>query len=402
MKNFLILIIFPFLFSCIGPIKELETQIKDTYFDDNLDDIPSELPNDFKNKLIINDLWEKSFDKFPDNSNIIFLDDYIYLISENGNFYKISKESADIIYTKKLNVRVISGLFGISSNSLYFIDEDLYLTKINVLGDFIWRVKLKTTTKQRPIFHNNQIIIKYTNNTIDSIDSDNGVKLWSYLRQNPPLSINVQGQTILKDGILYSGFPGGKLIIIEADSGSFLKEFSLSRLKGVTDIERTNDVAGDLSIIDDFIFAASFNGEIGAFDRFSGSKIWSRKSSSYHGVLTDKVNLILTHQNDSIYNFDFKSGKTIWKNNNLSFRKISKPAIVDNYLLAVDYMNILHVLSLEDGELLAMYNFGNEFIGFSDSENVNETLNITNFFISDDHVYVTLDNKKLIKIEINE
>ena len=119
------------------------------------------------------------------------------------------------------------------------------------------------------------------------------------------------------DEILYSGFPGGKVVIIEPESGSFLTELTLSRPKGVTEIDRTNDVAGDLGIIDNLLIASSYNGEITAFDRASGSKIWSRKISSYHGISTDKVNLIVAHENDSIYNFDLKSGKTIWKNNDL-------------------------------------------------------------------------------------
>ncbi len=157
------------------------------------------------------------------------------------------------------------------------------------------------------------------------------------------------------------GFLVVKWSLIEPESGSFLTELTLSRPKGVTEIDRTNDVAGDLGIVDSFLlYASSYNGEITAFDRATGSKIWSRKISSYHGIATDNINLVVAHENDSIYNFDLKSGKTIWKNNDLSYRKISKPLIFNDYLLAIDYLGVLHIINSMRGKGRCI-NLGKDF-----------------------------------------
>ena len=266
-------------------------------------------------------------------------------------------------------------------------------------------MKLPNSINIKPFFYKNQIILKYINNNIESFDIDSGLSLWSYVRQNPPLSINVQSPIVVVNDILYSGFPGGKVVIIEPESGSFLTELSLSRPKGFTEIDRTNDVAGDLGIVENLLFASSYNGEISAFDRASGSKIWSRKISSYHGVSTDNINLVVAHENDSIYNFDLKSGKTIWKNNDLSYRKISSPLIFDEFILSIDYLGVLHVINLDEGERVGVHKFGKDFEGlidFGEATSIQNSLNTTKMYKFEDFVYILLNHHKIIKIQVNE
>ena len=225
------------------------------------------------------------------------------------------------------------------------------------------------------------------------------------MRRNPPLSINVQSPILIENDVLYSGYPGGKVVIIEPESGSFVTEFTISRPKGTTEIDRTNDVSGNLGIIDNILFAASFNGEINAFERSSGSKIWSRKISSYHGISTDNVNLILAHENDSIYNFDRNTGKTLWKNDDLSYRKISNPLIFNNFLLVVDYLGVLHIFNLDEGDRIGIHKFGKdlrELIDFGETMSVKNSLNTTKMYKFEDFVYILLNHQKIIKIQVNE
>ena len=234
---------------------------------------------------------------------------------------------------------------------------------------------------------------------------DLGTSLWTYKRQNPPLSINIQSSMIISDNILYSGFPGGKLVIIDPESGTFLSELTASRSKGVTDIDRTNDISGNLVIIDNLLFAVAYNGEMVCFDRASGAKIWNRNVSSYHGLASDLVNIILSHENDSIYSFDKNTGKTVWKNSDLLHRKLSAPLIYDNFILTVDYLGVLHVLDLDEGVRQAIFQFEKSFEGlvdFGDSSSIRDTINTSKLYKHKDFAYIILNHSKIIKISINE
>ena len=65
MKNLLFLILIIPIVGCIGPLKELESQIQDVYFDGVLDNAPEPLPDDFVNQVQINQPWLKEFDLLP-------------------------------------------------------------------------------------------------------------------------------------------------------------------------------------------------------------------------------------------------------------------------------------------------------------------------------------------------
>lgn len=397
--------LFLLLIGCIGPFKELERQIDDVYFYSGIDNVPEPLPENFKNTIQVENKWLKEFDLLPENAEVVFKDKSVYFITKDGRFTKLNHENGDISFSKQIEFKVRTGLFSGNDNYFYFIDERNYLTKIDELGNLIWSIKLLNSSQLSPIFYKEQIILKFVNNNIESFNVLTGVSLWSYVRQNPPLSINVQSPLLISDNILYSGYPGGKVIIIEPESGGFLTELTLSRSKGVTEIDRTNDVAGNIGIVDNLLFASSYNGETASFDRSSGSKIWSRPLSSYHGVTTDNINLIVAHENDSIYNFDLNTGKVIWKNNDLSFRKISSPIIFKDFLLVIDYLGVLHIMNLDEGERVALHQFGNdiqELIDFGETYSVKNTLNTTKIYKHEDFVYILLNHHKFIKIQINE
>ena len=405
MKKLLFLFFLLPIVGCIGPVKELERQIQDVYFDSGLDNTPEPLPDGFENKVQVNQPWIKEFDLLPGYAEIVFKEDSIFFVTEDGVFTKLSQDTGDTLFSKKIDTKIKTGLFSGLENDFYFTDERNFLTKIDEKGNLIWSRRLPNSLNLKPFFYKNQIILKYINNKIESFDSNSGLSLWSYVRQNPPLSINVQSPIIIVDDILYSGFPGGKVVIIEPESGSFLTELTLSRPKGVSEIERTNDVAGDLGIVDSMLIASSYNGEITAFDRTSGSKVWSRKVSSYHGIATDNINLVVAHENDAIYNFDLKSGKTIWKNNDLSYRKISKPIIFNDFLLSIDYLGVLHIFNLNEGERIGVHKFGKdlqELIDFGEATSIQNSLNTTKIYKYEDSVYTLLNHQKIIKIQINE
>jgi len=405
MKKLLFLFFLLPIVGCIGPVKELERQIQDVYFDNGLDNTPEPLPEGFENKVQVKQPWLKEFDLLPGYAEIVFKEDSIFFITKDGAFTKLSQDTGETLFSKKIDTKIKTGLFSGLDNYFFFTDERNFLTKIDEKGNLIWSIKLPNSLNLKPFFYKNQIIFKYINNIIESFDINTGLSLWSYARQNPPLSINVQSPITVVNDILYSGFPGGKVVIIEPESGSFLTELTMSRPKGVTEIDRTNDVAGDLGIIDSLLYAASYNGEITAFDRASGSKIWSRKISSYHGIATDNINLIVAHENDSIYNFDLKSGKTIWKNNDLSYRKISIPLIFNDYLLAIDYLGVLHIINLVEGERVGVHKFGKdlqELIDFGETMGVQNSLNTTKMYKFEDFIYILLNHQKIIKIQVNE
>src|SRR6056300_1561772 len=137
MKILLFLIFIISIVGCIGPVKELERQIQDVYFDSGLDNTPEPLPEDFVNQVQINQPWLKEFDLLPGYAEIVFKEDSIFFITEDGVFTTISQDSGEVLFSKKINTKIKTGLFGGLDNYLFFTDQRNFLTKIDKNGNLI-------------------------------------------------------------------------------------------------------------------------------------------------------------------------------------------------------------------------------------------------------------------------
>ncbi|MEK9869888.1 MAG: PQQ-binding-like beta-propeller repeat protein, partial [Gammaproteobacteria bacterium] len=132
-------------------------------------------------------------------------------------------------YLARADVRLTADMNMYEASQQILINKASGAMVVDENGKLIWSIKLPNSINLKPLFYKNQIIFKFMNNSIESFDISTGLSLWSYVRQNPPLSINVQSPMVVENDILYSGFPGGKVVIIEPESGSFLTELTMSR-----------------------------------------------------------------------------------------------------------------------------------------------------------------------------
>ena len=80
------------------------------------------------------------------------------------------------------------------------------------------------------------------NYEILQIDLKQGDIDWRYTHSSPALAFNGTSSLSFSDGIIYGGFGAGKMVAVHQKSGAFIWEASISQIKGVTDIDRLNDV----------------------------------------------------------------------------------------------------------------------------------------------------------------
>ena len=120
-----------------------------------------------------------------------------------------------------------------------------------------------------------KVVVKLNNYKIVQLNSKDGSVVWKYQAAIPPLTFKSEGKLAQSNNVVYLGLPGGKLIAIDSPTGGLVWESNISRAKGVTDIERANDITSHPVIDDSFIYAITTNGDISALDRRSGKSIWN-------------------------------------------------------------------------------------------------------------------------------
>ena len=81
--------------------------------------------------------------------------------------------------------------------------------------------------------------------------------------------------------------------------------------------------------------------------------LWSRELSSDKGLALQRNVIYVSDAEGTVVAMDKSSGSTLWKNDQLYLRKPSAPYVVDKYVMVGDFEGYLHVLSREDGSMVA-------------------------------------------------
>lgn len=332
------------------PVEDFVDQMDDQYFADEFNYIPTEIkPYDKKASMEL--IWEnKVGDNEVNNFNLVFSEEFVIAATSDGSVRKMKINSGETVWKKEFSQKIMIGVGGNIENIL-FIAEDGYLWCLDGKGEAIWKIFVDGEALTTPVINNDKAYVRLANYGILQVDLKQGDIDWRYIHSSPSLTFNGTSSLAFSDGIIYGGFGAGKLVAIHQKSGAFMWEATISQIKGVTDIERLNDVLSQPLINNREIYAASTSGDLTAIDRRNVNTIWTRKISSFKNLAFDGFDIYLTHKSDSLYSLDSKNGKTNWRNADLQYRRVTNPIITGDYVAVGDFDGYIHLLNIESGAI---------------------------------------------------
>jgi outer membrane protein assembly factor BamB len=350
-----------FIVGCFfGPVKELKNQIEDTWDADTPIVPPTELIDISNSKKFsrlwtahsgTESLWEIDANSYDIHTLGMFVyEDFLFTLNHDGLIKKFNLNTGSLLWEKDFNFKVSAGLSG-DSDALYFATSEGDLWSLDHDGKKLWKTYVGGQVHVKPLPNTSFVVVKLNFNKFVQINISDGSIKWDYQAPNPPLTINYQGDMIFANGVIYSGLPGGKLIAIEAETGSMIWEVNVASPKGLTEIERANDVTSQPVIDGSIIYSVSSKGKITSFDRRTSQKIWDRTLSSFVGLNLYGNNLIVVHESGSIYSLNNEVGKSNWRNADLQYRNIGKGIIIEDLLSVGDFDGYLHLIDLFNGKI---------------------------------------------------
>src|SRR3546814_3995641 len=104
----------------------------------------------------------------------------------------------------------------------------------NDQGHEAWRAKATSEVNIPPTVGGGIVAVRSGDYRIQAFDESTGKPLWNVQRPGPALALKTNMQMILIQGMLISGPPNGKLIAINAHTGSVQWEVTASRAEEQT------------------------------------------------------------------------------------------------------------------------------------------------------------------------
>ena len=220
-------------------------------------------------------------------------------------------------------------------------------------GKLLWKIKASSEVLAPPAVAGGMVIVRSGDHRLAAYDAADGKSKWIYQRPIPSLSVRVMAAPVVVDKYVFVGFPGGKLIAVNLDTGAPLWEGTVALPKGVTELDRIADISSVPVIDGRMICAVAFQGRISCFDLGTGNLMWARDISSSAGLSIDSRYLYVSDDQGAVHALDKTNGASIWKQDALFLRRLTAPLANGGLVAVADAEGVVHLLNRDDGAFAA-------------------------------------------------
>ncbi|MFM0171875.1 outer membrane protein assembly factor BamB [Paraburkholderia sediminicola] len=315
--------------------------------------VPTPL-TEFKPVLDVQQAWKASVGKAGRYLfSPVAVGNAVYAAGANGSVAKIDAQTGQDIWRVKLHDDLSAGVGSDGTlTAVGGLKGDVYV--LGADGKQLWTAKAPGEIISPPLVGNGLVVVRTVDGQIVAFNAQTGEQKWNYRNRAVPLNLRVSsGMTFAGDAAVLAGFPGGAFAAINLQTGDNYWQTPVSYPKGVTEVERINDVTGPPTLVGSETCAVTFQGQIGCFDANSGRAVWEKAFSSTSGLAQDDRAVVAADDWSVVSAFDVSNGASLWKNDKLKNRDLSVPFILGHAAVLGDYQGYVHFLSRDDGTLVA-------------------------------------------------
>lgn len=220
-------------------------------------------------------------------------------------------------------------------------------------GEIQWRARVSSEVLSSPEAGGGVAVVRTIDGKLFGLSTDDGTRLWVYDRTAPVLTLRGTSSPALAEGAAIAGFDNGQVVAIALGNGQPLWETRVAVPRGRTELERMVDIDADPIILDNAVYAVTYQGQIAALELFSGEIIWRRDMSSHAGLGVGPENVYVTDDASHVWALNRSSSASMWRQSKLEARQVSPPAVFEEFVVVGDLEGYVHWLRKEDGQFVA-------------------------------------------------
>ena len=324
--------------------------------DDETEIKPAELVK-FQQQATIKKQWSAKVgggnQKFWNSLRPAASSESVFAADHEGKVSAFALDSGKRLWSKELDVSLSGGVGYAAGQVLVASSEGQVYALSATDGSVEWTADVSSEVLASPQGNGKIVAAQTIDNKLFVFDASTGEALWQHEDDAPLLTVRGTSSPLVTDRMVLTGFDSGKLIAFNPENGSLIWESRLALPKGRTDLERMVDIDGDALLVDDVVYAVSYQGRLGAVSRGTGRALWFQDSSSHSSPAFSRGQVYVTEADSTVRAFRSGSGQVIWSNDQLFLRRLTAPAKLGDFIAVADAEGFLHVLDLEDGHFVA-------------------------------------------------
>ena len=331
------------------------------------DPLPIEPPAVLKpvnNEFKITEHWHRDVGTGIEHQYLRFTpvwdEDVLYTVDYQGTLFALDINTGEAIWQRKFKSKITSGV-AVTGSTIYLANDDGFIFAIDkVTAKDKWKTRLTSEVLATPLITSDSVITRTVDGNISKLDLDTGKIKWVHTEFVPPLSLRGNSQPAIYGDFILVGTDRGKVYALDYKTGNKVWDKTITSPKGRTEIERLVDIDANLLVVNDLVFVVTYQGRIACLHAVTGQIIWTREFNAYSGMSLDGMKLFISDTDGFIWAIDPRTGATIWKQDKLVRRVLSKPVIQDTYIVVGDFNGFIHWLNREDGKIVARTRLAHE------------------------------------------
>jgi outer membrane protein assembly factor BamB len=331
------------------------------------DDEDPNAPNalvEFDSTLAVTKIWSQSVGagqslKAPQlwpihEDGVIFTADF------EGRIVSVDAETGRIRWEVETGLPFTGGP-GLSGSALLVGSEDGRVHAFDkAAGTALWTAEVSSEVLAAPVEDDGIVVVRCIDGRVFGLDEDSGRRLWIYDHAVPLLTLRGNSIPLIRAGVIFIGYDGGEVVALKLTDGALIWEQSVVAADGRSELERLADIDGQLVYVASDLLLSSYKDRLASLAADSGRLLWFKDISSATGVVVERINLAVSDNDDNVWLLDRRNGSTIWKQDQLLRRKLTRPAIQGNFVAVGDFEGFLHWINIDSGQFAARADVGGD------------------------------------------
>lgn len=270
----------------------------------------------------------------------------IVLLNERGRFiwrHQVADQIVSPVAADDRNMVVVTG-----NGDLLMLDWD---------GEPVWRNPLSALATEAPVLLDDRIIVQTTDGRVTALERNTGRALWAYQDVEPSLTVTGTAAPVVVNDWVVTGLANGKLVALNINDGSPEWEYRLARASGKTDVSRLVDVDGSITVVDGYILAAGYQGDMLVIEADSGRVVATKPFSTYRAIVAGEQYWYGVNDQSHVIAMDPQTLEPVWTQEQFTYRRLTE--VVEwpgqNALAVADGAGFVHVLDAQSGEWLVSH-----------------------------------------------
>jgi len=229
-------------------------------------------------------------------------------------------------------------------------------------GTIRWKTRVNSEVLSAPAIGAGLVVLRTVDGRLHALQASDGALVWAVEQKLPRLSLRGAAMPVIVGDAALCGYDNGRVLAVSLKDGATLWESTVAPPSGRTELERLVDIDSALHVIEDDVYAVSFQGRAVRLARDSGQLWWAHDLSSFRGMTVDADGLYVSTSDGQVVKIARQTGVEVWRQDMLRNRNLSAPVLLGGQVAVADYKGYVHFFDRGTGALTERLSGGGKVV----------------------------------------